>query len=87
MDQSCQKCEGDCSKGLASEIEKQRDIITKKYASLREKNKLKKTNAHNTLILGDNDCTSAQKSKDPAEKKKLRARCQQLRVEYHKISI
>ena len=48
-------------------------------------NKQKKTHAHNKRVAGDNACTAAQKAKDPAEKKKQRGMCKELKDEASKI--
>ena len=53
---------------------------------MKEANKKKKTHAHNKKVAGDNACTAAQKAKDPAEKKKQKKICKDLREESSKLS-
>lgn len=86
----CQLCDDSCAadseKTLTTEIEKQRTVITKKYTKQKEHNKQKKVVAHNKRVQGDNACTAAQRAKDPAEKKKQRRMCRELREESSKLT-
>lgn len=70
----CKLCDESCTQdsqgSITKEIEKQKTVIKKKYTKMKTLNKQKKTHAHNKRVAGDNACTAAQKSKDPAEKKK-----------------
>ncbi len=71
---------------MTTEIEKQKTVITKKYSKMKEVNKQKKVHAHNKRVAGDAACTAAQKAKDPAEKKKQRKACKDLREEASKMT-
>ena len=71
---TCQLCDHECSadseKTLTRELEKQKTVIIKKYNKLKETNKQKKIIAENKKVESQTSCVQAQKSKDPAEKKK-----------------
>jgi hypothetical protein len=87
----CVACDSQCSanteKSLTTEIERQKQVIVKKYNKLQILNKRKRITAHNKKVTGDNFCTAAQKAKDPAEKKKFKRQCTDLRSEASKITI
>lgn len=87
---SCKMCDetcaGDSQKTLTAEIEKQKTVITKKFGKMKDTNKQKKVHAHNKRVAGDAACTAAQKAKDPAEKKKQKKMCKDLREESSKLT-
>jgi hypothetical protein len=78
-------CSADSTTSLTKEIEKQKDVIKKKYEKKKLVNKQKKGHAHNKRIAGDQACNAAQKSKDPSEKKKQKRLCKDLKEEASKI--
>lgn len=86
----CHYCEEEC--GMKSEYQMQQELakmrasLRKKYSRMREVNKYRKVTAHNKRIAGDNACTAAQKAKDPAEKKKQRKLCYELRTESSRLT-
>ena len=88
--QSCAMCDENCNadseRSLAREIERQKNIIRRKYSKRRESNRFKRQSAYNKRIAGDNACTAAQRAKDPAEKKKQRRLCYELRAESSRIN-
>jgi len=71
---SCDICNHECSadteKTLSTEISKRKTVITQKYSKLKEINKNKFTIAEQKKVQGESSCAQAQKSKNPAEKKK-----------------
>ena len=85
----CKLCDESCTQdsqaSITKEIEKQKTVIKKKYSKMKNQNKIKKTHAHNKRVAGDNACTSAQKAKDPAEKKKQKKMCKDLKDEASKL--
>lgn len=87
---SCKLCDESCAadsqKTLTTEIEKRKVVVKKKYIKMKEFNKKKKIHAHNKKVAGDSACTAAQKAKDPAEKKKQRKICKDLREESSKLT-
>lgn len=81
-----ESCAADTEKTLTTEIEKQKTVITTKYNKMIEVNKHKKVTSHNKRIAGDNACAQSQRAKDPAEKKKQRRMCTDLREEATRIN-
>jgi hypothetical protein len=80
-----ESCSADSQKTLTTEIEKRKVVIKKKFIKMKEFNKKKKIHGHNKKVAGDSACTAAQKAKDPAEKKKQRKICKDLREESSKL--
>jgi len=78
-------CSADSQETLTKEIEKRKTVTKKKFNKMKDSNKKKKTSAHNKKVAGDNACTAAQKAKDPAEKKKQKKICKDLREESSKL--
>lgn len=86
---SCDICNHDCAadteKTLTTEISKRRTVISQKYSKLKEINKQKLVIAEQKKVQGESTCTQAQKSKNPAEKKKYLQMCYDLRDESSKL--
>ena len=86
---SCQVCDKECATDtemtITREIEKQKTVITKKYSKQKEINKQKKIVAENKKVESQQNCVYAQKSHDPAQKKKYLQQCQSLQVESSKL--
>lgn len=86
---SCQVCDRECATDtemtLTREIEKQKTVIIKKYNKMKEINKQKKITAENKKVESQSSCVYAQKSKDPAEKKKYQQMCTNLQQEASKL--
>lgn len=86
---SCDICNHECSadteKTLSTEISKRKTVITQKYSKLKEINKNKFTIAEQKKVQGESSCAQAQKSKNPAEKKKYLQMCSDLKVEASKL--
>lgn len=80
-----ESCSADSQSSLTKEIEKQKTVVKRKYEKKKLVNKQKKTHAHNKRVAGENACNAAQKSKDPAEKKKQKKMCKELKEEASKI--
>lgn len=60
--------------------------MRRKYSKMRDYNKYRRVTARNKRIAGDNACTAAQRARDPAEKRKQRRLCYELRAESSKIT-
>jgi len=86
---SCDICNHECSadteKTLSTEISKRKTVITSKFTKLKEINKNKQTIAEQKKVQGEASCAQAQKSKNPAEKKKYLQMCTDLKIEASKI--
>ena len=86
----CHYCEEECGMKseyqMQQELAKMRNVLRKKYSKMREVNKYRKVTARNKRISGDNACTAAQRAKDPAEKKKQRKLCYELRTESSRLT-
>lgn len=86
---SCDICNHECSadteKTLSTEISKRKTVITQKFTKLKEINKNKQTIAEQKKVQGESSCAQAQKSKNPAEKKKYLQMCTDLKIEASKI--
>jgi len=86
----CHYCEEECGMKseyqMQQELAKMRNVLRKKYSKMREVNKYRKVTAKNKRIAGDNACTAAQRAKDPAEKKKQRKLCYELRTESSRLT-
>jgi len=80
-----ESCSADSQSSLTKEIEKQKTVVKRKYESKKIVNKQKKTHAHNKRVQGESACNAAQKAKDPAEKKKQKKMCKELKEEASKI--
>lgn len=70
---------------MTTEISKRKTVITQKFTKLKEINKQKQVIAEQKKIQGESSCSAAQKSKNPAEKKKYEQMCSDLRVESSKL--
>lgn len=52
---------------------------------MRETNRYRRNSAYQKRVAGDNACSAAQRAKDPAEKKKQRKLCYELRSESSRL--
>lgn len=78
-------CHGDSDRYMSQELDRSRNMLRRKYSKMRDTNKYRRVTARNKMIAGDNYCTQSQRAKDPAEKKKLRKLCYELRSESSRI--
>jgi len=86
---SCAMCEETCASDsdryLRDELDRRKTSMRRKYSRMRDVNKFRRTSARNKRIAGDNACTAAQRARDPAEKRKQRKLCYDLRSESSRL--